>query len=194
MSRWLTTPTTNRNTCWKTVERDFEIRASVEQDRAAIEGLYARAFPEEDLLPLVRDLLDDPASTLSLIAVVDSAAVGNVIFTKCGVDSCAIKAALLAPLAVEPHLQKQGLGSALVRAGLQQLEEKGTGKVFVLGDPGYYARFGFEPERSVETPYPLPCEWADAWQSLCLGDAAGARAAGKLMLPGFWHDPALWSA
>ena len=83
------------------MERHLEIRASEDQDRAAIERLYLRAFPDEDLLPVVRDLLRDPASTLSLVAVVQSAVVGNIIFTMCGVDSCAIKAALLAPLAVD---------------------------------------------------------------------------------------------
>jgi putative acetyltransferase len=176
------------------VERDLEIRPSVAQDQAAIELLYPRAFPAEDLLPVVRDMLRDSASTLSLVAVVDSAVVGSVVFTKCGVEGCNVKAALLAPLAVEPGKQKQGVGSALVRAGLRRLEEEGIGRVFVLGDPGYYARFGFDPERSVETPYPLPPVWADAWQSLRLEDEPGEIVAGKLSLPGFWLDPALWSA
>ena len=176
------------------MERELEIRASVAQDQAAIEGLYPRAFPGEDLLPVVRDLLHDPASSLSLVAVVDSVVVGNVIFTRCGLDSCTNMAALLAPLAVEPKMQGMGVGSALVRSGLLRLEDEGTEMVFVLGDPVYYARFGFEPERSVETPYALPADWADAWQSLSLGGASRATLAGNLMLPGFWLDPALWSA
>lgn len=176
------------------MESEFEIREIVEQDRGETESLYSRAFPDEDLLPIVRDLLRDPASTLSLVAVVGSTVVGNVIFTKCSVENYALMSALLAPLAVEPEMQKRGLGSALVRAGLRQLEKQGTGKVFVLGDPGYYARFGFEHERSVEAPYPLPLEWADAWQSLCLGEETAATVAGKLALPDYWLDPALWSA
>jgi putative acetyltransferase len=175
------------------VERELEIRPGVAQDQAAIESLYPRAFPDEDLLPVVRDILQGSASTVSLVAVVDSAVAGSVIFTKCGVEGCKLKAALLAPLAVEPVMQKQGVGSALVRAGLQQLEEEGIGKVFVLGDPGYYVRFGFEPERSVLPPYPLPPVWADAWQSLRLGDEPCEIVAGKLSLPGFWLNPALWS-
>ena len=85
------------------------------------------------------------------------------------------------------------MGSALVREGLRRLQSEGIGMVYVLGDPAYYARFGFLPERSVETPYPLPSEWADAWQSLRLMDAIGP-AGGKLSLPRLWLDPALWSA
>ena len=79
-----------------------------------------------------------------------------------------------------------------MRAGLLRLEEAGIRSVYVLGDPAYYSRFGFAPERSVATPYPLPAEWADAWQSLCLGDPA-AGVSGRLVLPEFWLDPALWS-
>ena len=175
------------------MEAELEIRESADQDRAAIEALYARAFPDEDLLPLVRDLLRESALTLSLVAVAESAVVGNVIFTKGVVDGWEGRAALLAPLAVEREHQKRGIGSRLVRAGLRRLEEEGTGLVFVLGDPAFYGRLGFRQETSVETPYPLPADWARAWQSRCLGDA-DAPAGGKLSLPGFWLDPALWSA
>ncbi len=175
------------------MEAELEIRESADQDRAGIEALYPRAFPDEDLLPLVRDLVREPALTLSIVAVADSVVVGNVIFTKCVVDGWGGQGALLAPLAVAPKHQKQGIGSALVRDGLRRLEEAGIGLVFVLGDPAYYGRLGFRAETSVETPYPLPADWADAWQSLRLGDAS-APDSGKLSLPGFWMDPALWSA
>ena len=174
------------------MERELEIRESADRDRAAIEALYPRAFPDEDLLPVVRDLLRESAVTLSLVAVADSAVIGSVIFTICGVGNCSTDSALLAPLAVEPRYQKRGVGSALVRGGLLRLEEEGIRSVYLLGDPAYYSRFGFAPERSVETPYPLPAEWADAWQSLGLGDPV-AGGSGRLVLPEFWLDPALWS-
>ena len=162
------------------------------QDRAAIEALYPEAFADEDLLPLVGNLLADPGITVSLVAVLGSAVVGNIIFTKCSVDGCDTRAALLAPLAVDPAFQGQGIGSALVRDGLQRLRENGTSMVFVLGDPDYYGRFGFRPEPTVATPYPLPTDWAGAWQSLRLTDAASPSGE-LLVLPGFWLDPGLWS-
>ena len=79
-----------------------------------------------------------------------------------------------------------------MREGLRRLRTEGIRAVYVLGDPSYYGRLGFSPERSVRAPYTLPAEWADAWQSRCLGDD-GVPAAGNLSLPEFWLDPALWS-
>ena len=171
---------------------DREIRHAVASDRRAIEALYPRAFTDEDLLPLLRDLFNSPDDTISLVAVIDSNLVGNVFFTRCAVDRGHREAALLAPLAVAPDRQRQGIGSALVREGLQRLRKEGIRAVYVLGDPSYYGRLGFSPERSVRAPYTLPAEWADAWQSRCLGDD-GVPAAGNLSLPEFWLDPALWS-
>ena len=170
-----------------------DIRHSVPSDRDAIEALYPRAFPDEDLVPLVRDLLEEGNGTVSLVAFIDSSLVGNIIFTKCAADAGRPKSALLAPLAVAPEWQRQGIGSSLVRTGLRQLREEGISAVYVLGDPAYYGRLGFSPERSVRTPYPLPPEWADAWQSQTLGDVVGP-AGGELSLPEVWLDPALWSA
>ena len=175
-----------------TTRDDLEIRESVSSDAPAIKALYPSAFPDENLLPLVRDLLEHRDDTLSLVARIDSAIVGNVIFTLCEVSSGSKNAALLAPLAVAPEWQRQGVGSALVRTGLQQLRDAGFGIVYVLGDPAYYGRLGFKPEASVRTPYPLPADWADAWQSQCLGNAV-IPTNGQLSLPKFWLDPALWS-
>jgi putative acetyltransferase len=175
-----------------TATDDLEIRGSLPSDESSIKALYPRAFPDEDLLPLVRDLLGHRDSTISLVAIIDSDIVGNIIFTKGHVDSGRQDAALLAPLAVAPEWQRQGIGSALIRAGLRRLREEGVSAVYVLGDPEFYGRLGFSAERSVQTPYPLPSEWADAWQSQCLGDVP-APTVGKLSLPGFWLDPTWWS-
>ncbi len=70
--------------------------------------------------------------------------------------------------------------------------KRGIKQVFVLGDPAYYQRFGFSPERQVLTPYPLPEEYGnDAWQSMPLA-ACAPLAAGRLSLPEPWMEPALW--
>ena len=78
----------------------LEIRESVQGDSGAIELLYPEAFPDENLLPLVRDLLRDAAVTTSLVGAVDSRIVGHAIFTKCGVVGNSGHAALLGPLAI----------------------------------------------------------------------------------------------
>ena len=65
-------------------------------------------------------------------------------------------------------------------------------QVFVLGDPAYYGRFGFEPERWIAPPFPLPEEWHDAWQ-LVTFDVALPRRRGVLEVPEAWNEATLWS-
>ena len=170
----------------------LEIRETVQSDAAAIELLYPEAFPDENLLPLVGDLLRDTVIAMSLIGVINSQIVGHGIFTKCGVVGSSIKAVLLGPLAVAPAWQRKGVGSAIVRAGFRRLEEKDVALVCVLGDPAYYRRFGFQPDASLEPPYPLPAEWKDAWQSTSLVGIA-KPVVGILSVPPQWRKPALWA-
>ena len=174
------------------IPNGLTIRDSVKADVAAIESLYPAAFPEEDLVPLVNSLLREPKIALSLVAAIDSEIAANVIFTRCGVEGRDVEAALRGPLAVAPEWQKQGIGTAIVGAGLRRLQDARVGLVLVLGDPAYYGGLGFSPESLVEPPYALPPEWAGAWQSQYLGDNAGP-CAGKLSVPPQWLDPALWA-
>ena len=170
----------------------LEVRDSRRDDSAAIESLYREAFPNENLLPLVRDLLKDTVVALSLVGVINARIVGHATFTRCVVTGNSTDVALLGPLAVAPKWQRQGIGSAIVRAGLQQLQDADVNWVYVLGDPAYYARFGFQPESSVEPPYPLPAEWNGAWQSLHLGEQT-TPCTGKLSVPPPWRQPGLWA-
>lgn len=170
---------------------ELEIRESGAGDRCAIEALYPEVFPQEDLLPLVRALLNEGADVHSLVALVDNAVAGHAVFTRCRVAGSDAAVALLGPVAVLPRMQKRGIGSALIRDGLTRLETEGAAEVYVLGDPAYYGRFGFAPERQVVPPYDLPEEWRDAWQSVRLGGAL-ASVGGRLTVPRPWRDPALW--
>ena len=170
---------------------DPEIRESGAGDLAALETLYPDAFPHEDLLPVVRQLLAAPQGVLSLVAVEGHTVVGHVAFTICGVDRTRDVVALLAPLAVASAHQRKGLGKMLVRNGLDQLQNASVERVFVLGDPAYYGRFGFEAEQNVLPPYRLPAAWEGAWQSLSF--AAANNQGGQIQVPAMWRDKALWS-
>lgn len=170
----------------------IEIRESVPGDLASIEALYPDAFPGEDLLPLVRELLQEAPVSLSLVGIVGSSLLGHVIFTTCGVAGSSDKVALLGPLAVAPACQRQGIGSAIVHAGMRRLENAGVTRVYVLGDPAYYGRLGFVPETRVAPPYPLPAEWRRAWQSISLRRAE-PPSRGKLTVPQPWLQPTLWA-
>jgi putative acetyltransferase len=171
---------------------ELKIRESVEGDFSGIESLYPQAFPDEDLLPLVRDLLSAPDVAITFVGTVGSQITGHAIFTKCRILENEIKAALLGPLAVAPAWQGQGIGSAMVRAGFSRLKEEGVDVVLVLGDPAYYSRFGFAPETLVEPPFRLPDEWQGAWQSLYM-DGKQLSRSGKLSVPPQWQKRALWS-
>lgn len=163
------------------------IRESTEEDVPSICELYPQAFPDEDLLPVVTGLLGGEARVLSLVVIIDSIPVGHVVFTYCGPGN----QALLAPLAVSPRFQRQGLGSALVEDGLERMREARIESVFVLGDPAYYSRFGFVTESVIQPPYALPPSWSHAWQSLRLMEPSAGENT-NLKLPEVWLNPSLW--
>jgi len=171
----------------------LEMRDSVPADLGAMESLYPEAFPDEDLLPLVRDLLQDTMVTTSIVGVINSRIVGHVIFTKCGVVKRRTNAALLGPLVVVPAWQGQGIGSELVRTGLRQMESMDVRLVCVLGDPAFYGRLGFVPDTSIRPPYRLPAEYDGAWQSQELGEMT-APYSGELSVPTQWLQPSLWTS
>ncbi len=169
----------------------YPIGATTPSDLPALETLYAAAFPDEDLMPLVRRLLTEVPDIITL--AVDSLSEGllaHIAITPCRTDGSA-PAALLGPLCVAPAHQRQGLGAALIRAGMARLDPERAQRLLVLGDPAYYGRFGFQPETMVAPPYPLPEEWRGAWQSLPIGNPS-APTAGTLRPPPPWMSAALW--
>jgi putative acetyltransferase len=170
----------------------LDVRESTRDDIAAIESLYPEAFPDEDLLPLVRDLLGDTVVAMSLVGTIDTRVVGHAIFKKCGVVGSSVDASLLGPLAVAPLWRRQGIGRAIVHAGLRRLPGSGVNRVFLLGDPAYYGHRGFLPDYLVEPPLPLPAEWNRAWQSQRLSETA-TPCEGMLSVLQQWLRPALWA-
>lgn len=175
---------------------NIELHESAPEDAASILALYPKAFPEEELRPVVRALLDDPETAISIVAEIGGVLAGHVMFTFCTIDDAAPAVALLAPLTIDPAWQKRGVGKALVRHGFQLLNAKGVAHVYVLGDPAYYRRFGFAAETKVAPPYPMPPEWLEAWQSVPLAaqldDASEPPQQGALTVPAPWRQPTLW--
>lgn len=88
---------------------------------------------------------------LELVAMEDEIVVGHLLGAKGSPGSPAVVA--VAPLCVSPARQGQGVGSALVTELLERAERQRWPAVVLLGDPGYYGRFGFEPAGGVGVVY-----------------------------------------
>ncbi len=133
------------------------IRPAAGADVAAIDALLRAAFPAPAEALLVRDLCVDGDMVLTLVADDGDALVGVVAFSRMTVESSgnAIPAVALAPLAVAADARGGGVAEALVRAGLQALEDAGVVLCFVLGAPAFYERFGFAADlaRNFASPY-----------------------------------------
>jgi putative acetyltransferase len=99
-----------------------------------------------DLVDTLRDTIASGGG-LSLVVEHAGQVVGHIMFTRCLLDAPRrlVEVQVLSPLAVAPEQQKQGIGSALARRGLETLAERAVPLVFLEGDPGYYHRFGFVP-------------------------------------------------
>ncbi|GAA1533226.1 hypothetical protein GCM10009827_059050 [Dactylosporangium maewongense] len=121
------------------------IRTEHPSDHAAVGALHRAAFGGEHGGTAARPVT--PSAALSLVAEEDGEVAGHVMFSRCLLDAPRRQVAVqsLSPLAVAPHLQRRGIGSALIQAGPRRLDERGVPLVFLEGDPGYYARAGFTP-------------------------------------------------
>jgi putative acetyltransferase len=139
----------------------ISIRRELPEDYAAVYRVNTLAFGLEEEAALV-DRLRAVQPHLSLVAVDDGQVVGHIFFSPVSVESEDVKfmALGLAPMAVLPAYQNQGIGSQLVRHGLKECEREGHEIVFVLGHPDYYPRFGFSVAKAkgFSCEYPAPDE------------------------------------
>ena len=178
-----------------------KIREAIQSDFQAISDVAMSSFGTSEgpeIVQLIGDLLVDVTAqpVLSLIATVDDRVVGHVLFSKVRLEPPAqdVSAALLAPLAVHPDLQSQGIGAQLIAAGLQQLSDAGVDLVFVLGHPGYYPRFGFSEAgiKGFEAPYPIPQKNAEAWMVRELHPGVIGSTRGQVICADALADPKYW--
>ena len=147
----------------------MNIREASALDLEAVLWVERLAFGQDEEAELVKALLVDPSAkpVLSLLAFHEDDAVGHILFTRARLSNAqeATSPVILAPLAVVPDFQRQGIGGKLIEKGLQLLSKSGVDLVFVLGYPGYYLRHGFNPAGSLgfEAPYLILAKNADAW-------------------------------
>jgi putative acetyltransferase len=135
----------------------MDIRPETDEDYGAVKALNNLAFQGDVEGNIVDKIRSSCEEIISLVAVEDSKVIGHIFFSPIasmsGEDQ--IFGMGLAPMAVLPEYQNKGVGSALVKEGLNILEDKGCPFVMVLWHKDYYPRFGFEKAST----YVLRAEW-----------------------------------
>ena len=124
------------------------IRPERPDDHDAVRRVVAAAFVDEPFVPDLVDLLrSSGAARAGLVAEVDGAVAGPVLLSRSWVDAepSLVEVLVLSPLSVAPEHQGRGIGGELVRAAIAAAREADAPALFLEGDPGYYARFGFRP-------------------------------------------------
>lgn len=159
--------------------RSVVIREESPADASAVRDVNERAFGTPLEAGIVEALRGSDGS-ISLVATSADRVVGHILFTPVTVDSSAgVRVAGLAPMAVLPEHQRAGIGSRLVRAGLDACRRGGYGAVVVLGHPAYYPRFGFTraDAHGLSCEFPVPPE---AFMVLGLQPEVLARLSGTV--------------
>ena len=137
----------------------MQIRPELPEDIVSIHEVETAAFQREAEADLVDQIRAHGRSLLSWVAVHPETGqiVGHVLFSPASIrsGSSEIPAVGMGPVAVLPEFQNQGIGSHLIRKGLDELRQAGHAIVVVAGNPAYYQRFGFQDA----TPRGLICQF-----------------------------------
>ncbi|MBE9179829.1 N-acetyltransferase [Oculatella sp. LEGE 06141] len=169
------------------------IRSATPFDDAAIAAVHQQAFARPNEARVVERIRQSERylPTLSLVAEQDGAIVGHILFSLIDLvnNEIVLPVLGLAPLAVHPGWQHQGIGSALVLAGLTSAAATDAPLIVVLGHPSFYQRFGFEPasQFGITAPFPVPDEafmvkWLKPQQD------SGDRYQGRVIYPAAFQE------
>jgi putative acetyltransferase len=126
-----------------------QIRNEATQEISEVREILRAAFPTDAESKLVDALRANGKAIISLVAVHGDQVLGHVLFSPVSTTPPSVARGIgLAPVAVRPDAHSQGSGSALIREGLEHCKALGYDFCVVLGDPKYYARFGFKKASS----------------------------------------------
>ena len=153
------------------------VRAEAPEDRGAVRRVNELAFGGAGEADLVDALRANEPEHVSLVAEEDGRVVGHILFSPVEVESGAGAwgALGLGPMAVLPERQGRGVGSALVREGLEECLRRGREVIFVLGHADYYPRFGFRPAG----PLGLTCEFPAPEENFMVAELRAGALAGR---------------
>lgn len=183
----------------KMTAHDIQIREAKGSDFNDVIQVEKEAFGCEEEAILVSRLLEDKSAepVISLLAFMGSEAVGHILFTRASIDGNISSPLiyLLAPLAVKPEYQRQGIGGMLINEGFKKLKAIGAKMVFVLGHESYYPKYGFKKDAGsmgFTAPYPIPEEHAGAWMVYPLSSGSTNRFKGRIVCADALNKPEHW--
>ncbi|WIY05949.1 N-acetyltransferase [Amycolatopsis mongoliensis] len=167
------------------------IRRETPADRSTVYAIHSEAFRREPgVTPIEAPLVDelradgDLLEALSLVAVRGGEVVGHVCCSRARIGEDTTSAVGLGPLGVLPAHQASGVGSALVHAVLGAADALGYGLVVLLGNPAYYARFGFVTASTLSITAPDPA-WSKNFQARTLTGYKPTQAGAFEYAPAF---------
>ena len=162
---------------------NLKIRTEFGDDHEAIQLVHEQAFGGLAEANLVAALRAGGYIKVSLVATLNDKVVGHILFSpvviQCAVGSIEILS--LAPLAVLPEFQRQGIGTALVKMGIEACKATRYSSIVVLGDPAYYTQFGFSPALACSLKSPFGD--SDSWMAMELFPGALSGIAGSVVYP-----------
>ena len=140
----------------------MKIRNEKDSDKEKIWKVHVEAFETEAEANLVNALRNSGIPFISLVAEESEEIVGHILFTPVELfgDDSGLKLMGLAPMAVLPKLQRKGIGSQLVKTGVENCSTQGYDAIVVLGHSEYYPKFGFAPsvKYGIKSAYDVPDE------------------------------------
>lgn len=160
----------------------LQVRLEELGDCSGVRDLLIAAFGQTAEADFVAALRADHSALLLLVAEQGGRIVGHLAGSRITLETSLgdRTSVSLAPVAVDPAHQRQGIGAALIRAALDRLRQQGETSVFVLGEPAYYGRFGFDAALAAT----IACPWSGPyWQACELTPGALAGLAGTAVFP-----------
>ncbi len=163
----------------------MEIRREEKKDHTIVYEINRLAFGQENESQLIEKIRKGSnfVPELSLIAEIDNKIVGHILFSRIKIVGGSVFESLaLAPMAVIPEFQKQGIGGKLIKKGIEKAKELGFDSIIVLGHKEYYPKFGFQraSKWSIECPFEVPDE---AFRAIELTEKAFEGKAGTVQYP-----------
>jgi len=164
---------------------EIRIRQEVKEDHKRVYEITKMAFDQENESKLIEKIRSGPnfIPELSLVAEKDNEIVGHILFSKIKiVGESEYETLMLAPIAVIPELQKQGIGGKLIKNGIEKAIELGFDSIIVVGHKDYYPKFGFQKASKwgIKCPFEVP---DGAFMAIELTENALENKAGVVQFP-----------